>query len=88
MLVKTIAATAAIALIAVTAAVALGDKPPEGAKPLSEVIKSLEDQGYKPITDVELDDGKWEIEAYTKAGKRELKVDPVTGEILADRPDD
>ena len=49
-------------------------------KPLSEIVKSVEDQGYVP-TEVELEDGVWEIEA-TKDGKTyELEIDPKSGEI-------
>ncbi len=45
-----------------------GEKPPKGSIPLSDIIKSLEAKGYSPITEVEIDDGVWEVEAY-KEGK-------------------
>ncbi len=49
-------------------------------KPLSEIIRSVEMQGYAPI-EVERENGLWEIEA-TKDGKTyELAADPKTGEI-------
>ena len=64
-----------------------GEKPPANAKPLSQVIKMLEDKGYNPIVDVEIDNAVWEIEAYKNAQKRELKVDPVKATIISDRPD-
>ena len=71
------------------AAVAMaGEKLPENAMLLSDLVKSLEDKGYSPITDVSLDDGVWEVEAYLKQQERELRVDPVTAEIISDRLDD
>lgn len=49
-------------------------------KPLSEIIRSAEIQGYAPV-EVERENGLWEIEA-TKGGKTyELAADPKTGEI-------
>ena len=65
-----------------------GEKPPENAKPLSVIIKMLEDNGYHPITDIEIDQGRWEIEAYKDKMKRKLKVDAVTAKIISDRRDD
>jgi len=51
-------------------------------KPLSEIVKSVEDQGYVPL-EVELEDGVWEIGA-TKDGKTyELNVNPKSGETLS-----
>ncbi|WP_062268979.1 PepSY domain-containing protein [Endozoicomonas arenosclerae] len=64
-------------------------KPPQiVGKPLSQIIKMLEDQGYRPIVDISMDDGLWEVEAYKGDEKRELKVNPDTGEVVSDRPDD
>ena len=54
----------------------------EKNKPLSEIVKAVEAQGYVP-TEVEFEDGAWEIEA-TKDGKSyELKLDPKSGEMLS-----
>lgn len=56
--------------------------PPANAKPLSEIIKVVEDKGYKVITEVEFDDGVWKIEAHQPGGKEiHVKVDPVSGAI-------
>ena len=63
-------------------------KPPENALPLSEIIMSLETQGYKPIVEVDLDRGVWEIEAFKDGQKRELKVNPLNGDIISDKLDD
>lgn len=57
------------------------DTPPPNAKPLSVIIKQLEDTGYT-VRDIEFDDGRYEVEARDKEGReRELKADPVTGKI-------
>lgn len=64
-----------------------GERPPEGSKPLVEIIQALEAQGYKPITEISMDDGVWEVEAYKNDEERELRVNPLTGEILSDRRD-
>lgn len=63
------------------------EKPPPGAMALSTVLTKLEQQGYTPITDVSLDNGRWEVEAYKGDEKRDLEVDPNSGEILTDKPD-
>lgn len=63
------------------------DNPPPDAMPLSEVIKSLEDEGYERISDVSFDDGVWEIDAYKDRQKRDLEVDPHSGDILSDKED-
>jgi hypothetical protein len=54
------------------------DAPPKLDKPLSEVVKGLEEQGYGPILDVERGGTgtkgvpAWDVEAYQ--GKSEVKV--------------
>ncbi|WP_051785669.1 PepSY domain-containing protein [Endozoicomonas numazuensis] len=64
-------------------------KPPVPvAKPLSHIIKMLEGQGYRPIVDVSMNDGLWVVEAYKGSEKRALKVNPDSGEVVSDRPDD
>jgi hypothetical protein len=57
--------------------------PPANAKPLSIVIKSLEDQGYRNIEEVEFSGGVWEVEVHQASGKEvEFHVDPVTAQIV------
>ncbi len=59
----------------------------EDTKPLSEIIRSVEEQGFSPV-EVELEDGAWEIEA-TKDGKTyEVSVDPKSGETLSVEEDE
>ena len=58
------------------------ESPPANAKPLSEIVKSIEDKGYKTITELEFDDGVWKIEVHQPGGKEvHIKVDPVSGAI-------
>ena len=64
------------------------EMPPNDAKPLSELVRALEEKGYSPFVDIEFEDGKWEIEVYKEGVKRELIVDPVSGKIVSDGKDD
>jgi hypothetical protein len=64
-----------------------GEMPPQNAKKLSHIIQLLESKGFAPITEVSLDRGVWEVEAYKNGQKRELHVDPITGRILSNRHD-
>jgi hypothetical protein len=55
---------------------------------LSQVLAKLEALGYTAIGDAERDDGVWEVEATSASGVRvELDVDPVTGQVLREKPD-
>jgi hypothetical protein len=82
MIVRLLSVASLAALLAVAPPVA-ADPPPQDAIPLSEILRSLEEQGDVAYFDeVEWDDdGYWEIEYVTADGaKRKLEVDPVTGE--------
>jgi hypothetical protein len=58
------------------------ETPPPNAKPLSMIVKMLEDKGYGRISEVEFEDGKWEVEVHQANGKElELHVDPLSGQI-------
>lgn len=60
-----------------------GDRPPADAKNILDVAKALQDAGYQEITEIEYDDDYWKAEVYTTEGKkRDVKVDPTTGEII------
>lgn len=42
----------------------------------------MEGRGYKTITEVEFEDGKWEIAAHQAGGKEvELHVDPLSLQV-------
>ncbi|MCA0901137.1 PepSY domain-containing protein [Microbulbifer agarilyticus] len=62
-------------------------KPPPGAMALSMVLTKLEQQGYTPVVEVTLEQGRWEIEAYKEGKKWDLEVDPNSGEILEMKED-
>lgn len=65
------------------------DLPPGvDAKSLSSILKLLEKAGYRSVVEVSYERRHWEIEAYRGGAKRELRVDPKTGEVLSDRIDD
>jgi uncharacterized membrane protein YkoI len=55
---------------------------------MSEIALSLEKQGYTPIAEIEFDDGMWKVDAYKDGQRRDLKVDPRSGQIVADKPKD
>lgn len=80
-------ASVAASLFGVSAAVA-SEKPPADSLPLAEIVTTIESQGYAPITEISMDDGVWEVEAYKNNEERELRVDPMNGNVLSDRRDD
>jgi hypothetical protein len=58
--------------------------PPANSKPLSEIVKMLEDTGNVAyFEEIEWDDdGYWEIEYKDKQGREiEIKVDPISGQV-------
>lgn len=55
--------------------------------PLSRIVKIIEEKGYSPVTEISIDNGVWEAEAYKGLEKRELTVHPANGELISDRPD-
>lgn len=63
------------------------EMPPIDAKPLSEIVRTLEEQGFSPFVEIEFEDGKWEVKVYKEGDKRKLKVDPVSAKIVSDRKD-
>jgi hypothetical protein len=78
-----------VGIVAIGLPQALADeRPPRNAKPLSEIVRNLENQGYLPVVEASIDNGVWEIEAYKDGRRRELIIEPVTGQILSDRRDD
>ena len=60
-------------------------RPPAGSKPLSEIVKMLEDAGFSPV-ELDFKAGRWHVEAFNSEGqKRDLRVHPGTGEITSNR---
>jgi hypothetical protein len=60
--------------------------PPANAKPLSEIVRSLESAGHTVITDIDFDDWVWVVRVYKAGLEFEIRIDPVSGEISAIRP--
>ncbi|HYH39769.1 MAG TPA: PepSY domain-containing protein [Azospirillum sp.] len=55
------------------------------AEPLSirAILDRVEAQGYRDITEVEREDGRYEVKAVDAEGRRvELKLDARTGEVV------
>lgn len=63
-------------------------KPPAKAKSLSEILTALDKAGYTDVDDISFDHRTWEIEVRREGMKRELRVDPLSGEVVSDRVDD
>ena len=61
-------------------------KLPPGAIPLSAVLKSVDSAGYGPVTEVEFEDGAWQVKAHRNGDLFHLKVDPLDGRIVPTPP--
>lgn len=60
----------------------------QAAPPLSEIIQGFEERGYR-LTDIDIDSDVIEIEGLDPDGVRiEARVDPATGEVLSESPED
>jgi uncharacterized membrane protein YkoI len=57
-------------------------------KSLLEIISIVERDEYRPIVEVSLDDGVWEVEAYKGDGAFELTLDPKSGKVISTHRDD
>lgn len=79
---RTILAATAGAFLLATPVLADDDNPPPSdAKPLSEILQSIEQEsGFSHFEDIEWDDGHWEIDYRANDRRVEVKVDPVSGE--------
>jgi uncharacterized membrane protein YkoI len=86
---RTITALGAAAAVAGMAVLVSRDARSQDEKPLSEIIKSVEDQQLGPITDVDFERGLWEVEAFKDGRKTTLYFDPKTGRLdrRRERPD-
>ncbi|MFQ5417670.1 MAG: PepSY domain-containing protein [Myxococcota bacterium] len=60
--------------------------PPANAKPLSEVIETIEAEGHTVITEVKFDDWTWIVQIYESGLEFEIRVEPLSGEISNIRP--
>lgn len=86
MLIRTIAAVAALAIAA--PAFAQTAAPSANALSLAQVEQRLSGQGFR-VLEIERDDGEYEVKAFNAQGQcRELHVNPRTGEIRRNESDD
>ena len=53
--------------------------PPPNSKPLSTIVQAIEASGAGSITEVEFDDGVWEVDLRKDGRKTKLRIDPMTG---------
>jgi hypothetical protein len=65
----------------------LHNPPPTLERPLSVIVKGLEDKGYGPILEIERGVGgsegssAWDVEAYKGSSEVKVSVEPVSGKI-------
>lgn len=67
---------------------AFADRPPADGPPIVEMVEQLEQQGYGPFSELDYDDGHWEIEVYKDDVAYELTVERGSGKILSEYRDD
>lgn len=63
-------------------------KPPAKSLLLSTIIEGIEKAGYTDLDDISFEHRTWEAEVRRNGMKRELRIDPATGEVVSDRVDD
>jgi hypothetical protein len=60
--------------------------PPATARPLSQIVRIIEAEGHSVIPEIAFDDDVWNFRVYKAGLEYEIKVDPVSAEILSIRP--
>lgn len=63
-------------------------KPPAKSLLLSTIIEGLDKAGYSNLREISFEHRTWEAEVFRDNMKRELRIDPATGEVVSDRIDD
>ena len=78
---RTLLVTALLIGVPCANAFALDNPPPQGAKPLSVLLQTVEKSAdFRNFDDIEWEDGVYEIKYYTDAGaKKTIRLDPVSG---------
>ena len=64
------------------------DLPPMGSKPLSIILRSVEEQKLGVIREAEFDHGLWEVEVCDVGACQELYIDPMSGKEKGRRKSD
>jgi hypothetical protein len=78
----------ALGLVALGPAAGADDDRPLAAEELERVIRALESKGYRDVHDVEVDDGRYEVDAFNPAGQAvDLELDLQTLEIVHEKRD-
>lgn len=72
-------------LLTTVLAVQAKDIPPKDGKPLSEIVKSVDDKKIGVMTEVEFDDGLWEVELHKGTAETKLYIDPKSGKVNRQR---
>jgi hypothetical protein len=78
----------ALVLTAAAAGYAYADQPGADWMSADQIKQKLMESGYSSVTKIEADDGHWEGEGVKNGQKREFHVDPHSGAITKDGPDD
>lgn len=61
----------------------LADEIPNRTLPMSEILKIIQNRGYKAIREVEFDDGLYEVEAWDEKGNQLIfRLNPSTGDFI------
>jgi hypothetical protein len=82
-----VALSIAIGLAVVSAHAREPDQiPPATAQPLSQIVRMIEAEGHTVIPEIVFDDNVWNFRVYKAGLEYEIKVDPVSAEILGIRP--
>ncbi|MGA0530968.1 PepSY domain-containing protein [Hansschlegelia sp. KR7-227] len=77
------------AAFAVTAGgAAFADTPGADWISMDQTIQKLKDAGYASVSEIEADDGRWEGKGLKNGQVLEFHVDPRSGAISNERPDD
>lgn len=87
---KSYAAIAAAVALGASPAMARDDDRPPTAAERTAIEKSLRDNGFTSWEDIELDDGRWEVDNARTVDnvKYDLKLDPKTLQIVKRDRDD
>jgi hypothetical protein len=67
-------------LLATLSVVGAGELPSPDSRPLSAILKSVEEQRLGVISEVEFDDGLWEVKICDVGACQKLYIDPMSGE--------
>ncbi len=80
----------ALILLLTSSTIALaGDKLPEKSMPMSQILQSIQKQGFGTIVDIEYDDGVYSAKAINYRGDNtSLEVAPLSGEIIKPKAED